>query len=62
MFVVCIDNFCVFYKLNASDGTFKEVHRLKTMDHADIYRYNTICKFNDSGDMVATGTSDGLLK
>jgi hypothetical protein len=62
VFVVCVDNYCVFYKLNPNDGTFKQLNKLQTMDYSDLSSYVTICKFDDKGEYVATGTSDGLLK
>jgi hypothetical protein len=60
-FVVCIDNYCAFYKLNA-DGTFKQLSKLKAIDYNDSSSYVTICKFDEKGDYIATGTSDGLVK
>jgi hypothetical protein len=61
-FVVCLDNYSIFYKLNPTDGSFKQVNKLKIMDRSDLYNYVTICKFDEKGQFVATGTSDGVIK
>jgi WD40 repeat protein len=61
MFIVCVDNYCFLYKLN-SDGTFKQISKLKVLEYRDQSSYVTVCKFDDKAELLATGTSDGLIK
>lgn len=62
LFLVCMDNLIVFYKLNLNDGTFKEIYKIKSMEYFDFEIYLTCCSISNSGKIVTSGSSDGNLK
>ena len=62
LFCTCIDNLTVFYNLNNSNGVFEEIYRLKVMDFYDADIYQNVCRLDNKGQYMASGTSDGILK
>jgi hypothetical protein len=62
LFCTCIDNLTVFYNLDNSNGVFEEIFRLKVMDFFDADTYQTVCRLDNKGQYMASGTTDGILK
>jgi hypothetical protein len=61
MFATCIDDHFAIYKME-NNGTFNEIFRYKTLDYFDIDIYLSVCKFSETGDYFAAGTSHGYVK
>jgi hypothetical protein len=61
LFAVCLDDHFAIFKME-TNGTFNEIFRYKALDYFDIDIYLSVCKFSESGQYFAIGTSDGYIK
>jgi len=62
LFSTCMDNVTVMFKFNTRDGTFDEVSRIVVSNYYDTDVYQSVCRFDNKGVYLGTGTTDGVLK
>lgn len=62
MFGVCLNNLCIVYSLDPSNGSFVEKFKLSVMDYHDSDTYLERFYFDPQGDLALAGCSDGMLK
>jgi hypothetical protein len=61
IFATCLDDQLAFFKME-NNGAFNEIFRYKVLDYCDETIFLSVCKFSESGNYFAAGTSDGYLK